>query len=103
MAYVLLKRWQFIEGHTNMEHNIWQKVCTLEGEVFYTKTGVPFTYHIRNNYICLENTNRVIPRKQVEEAADIKSDVVTSYSKYQGYPYLYGILHDARIQQGQTT
>ncbi|MBR7010124.1 MAG: hypothetical protein IKI02_04330 [Oscillospiraceae bacterium] len=80
-----------------MVKKVWLRIKQAEGQTFYTKTGIPFTYHIRNDYIILENTNRSIPRKQVEEAISIQSDKVTDYNKYQGYAYLYGLLHDARI------
>ena len=77
--------------------NIWNTILNHAGETFYTKTGVPFTYHIRNDYIIIENTNRTIPRQQVEEAVTIKSYKTTDYNKFQGYPYLFGLLHDSRI------
>lgn len=80
-----------------MKNLIWNRICKYSGDTFYTKTGIPFTYHIRNAYICLENTNRTIPKCQVEEAIDIKSDKVIDYNKYQGPAYLYGLLHDKRI------
>lgn len=80
-----------------MNSLVWNNIMLHVGETFYTKTGRPFTYHIRNDYIVLENTNRTIPRKQVEEAFTIESDVVTDYNKYQGYAYLFGLLHDPRI------
>ena len=76
---------------------IWSRIQKHIGETFYTKTGVEFSYHLRNDYIVLENTNRSIPRKQVEEALLIKSDKVSDYNKYQGYAYLWGLLHDSRI------
>ena len=80
-----------------MNDLVWKNIFLHAGETFYTKTGKPFTYHLRNNYIVLENTNRSIPRKQVEEALMIKSDVVTDYNRFQGYAYLFGLIHDSRI------
>ncbi len=82
-------------------NEIWMKIQKHAGEAFYTKTGVPFSYHIRNDYIVLENTNRSIPRKQVEEAAQIQSNTVTDYASFQGYAYLWGLLHDVRICEGK--
>ena len=80
-----------------MNDLVWENFLLHAGETFCTKTGKPFTYHLRNNYIVLENTNRSIPRKQVEEALMIKSDVVTDYNRFQGYAYLFGLIHDSRI------
>ena len=80
-----------------MSTEVWRRIILHAGETFYTKTGIPFSYHIRNDYIILENTNRTIPRKQVDEAISIQSNKVTDYNKYQGYPYLFGLIHDSRI------
>ena len=76
---------------------VWRNIKLHVGEKFHTKTGVEFSYHIRNDYIVLENTNRSIPRKQVEEALLINSDKVSDYNMFQGYAYLFGLIHDARI------
>lgn len=76
---------------------VWNNVKKHAGEKFYTKTGVEFSYHVRNDYIILENTNRSIPRKQLEEALLINSNKVTDYKKFQGYAYLFGMIHDSRI------
>lgn len=78
-------------------NKVWSNIQIHAGETFSTKTGVEFTYHIRNDYIVLENTNRSIPRKQVMDALSIMSDKVSDYNKYQGYAYLWGLLHDPRI------
>ena len=76
---------------------VWKKITDCAGQTFHTKTGVPFSYHIRNEYIYLENTNRAIPKRQVEESLSIRSDFVSDYKKFQGAAYLFGILHDERI------
>lgn len=76
---------------------VWKKITDCAGQTFHTKTGVPFSYHIRNEYIYLENTNRAIPKRQVEESLSIRSDFVSDYKKIQGSAYLFGILHDERI------
>jgi len=80
-----------------MPEKVWQKIKLHAGETFYTKTGLSFSYHIRNDYIILENTNHTIPRKHIEEALLIQSDTVTAYSKFRGPSYLYSIMHDPRI------
>ncbi len=40
-----------------MNDFVWNNIILHAGGTFYTKTGKPFTYHIRNDYIVLENTN----------------------------------------------
>ena len=37
---------------------VWRNIKRYAGEKFHTKIGVEFSYHIRNDYIVLENTNR---------------------------------------------
>ena len=76
---------------------VWRNIKLHAGEKFHTKTGVEFSYHIRNDYIVLENTNRSIPRKQVEEALLINRYMVLEYNKLQVYAYLFGWNHDALI------
>ena len=76
---------------------VWKKITDCAGQTFHTKTGIPFSYHIRNEYIYLENTNRAIPKRQVEESLSIRSGFVSDYKKFQGSAYLFGILHDERI------
>ena len=76
----------------------WSNIKKHAGETFFTKTGIKFTYHVRNDYIVLENTNRCIPRKQVEEALSLKSENLSDYQKYQGPSYLCALIHDARIR-----
>ena len=76
---------------------VWRNLKLNEGEPFFTKTGRPFSYQVRNNYIVLLNTPRTIPKWQVEEALGIQAETVTAYGKYQGPAYLYALLHDRRI------
>ena len=76
---------------------VWKNLKLNEDVQFFTKTGCPFSYRIRNDYIVLQNTPRTIPKWQVEEALGIKANTVTAYGKYQGPSYLYALLHDPRI------
>lgn len=76
---------------------VWRNLKLNEGEQFFTKTGRPFSYRIRNDYVVLLNTPRTIPKWQVEEALGVQADTVTAYGKYQGPSYLFALLHDLRI------
>ena len=76
---------------------IWNRIIKFEGQTFYTKTGRPFSYRVKNESIVLNNTNRTIARKQIEEASLVGSDTVTAYQQFQGPSYIYGLLHDSRI------
>ena len=79
---------------------IWNRICRFAGETFYTKTGIPFTYHTTNSLVVLENTNRNIPIGNFEKALNVSNPSVVAYQKLglQGPSYIYGILMDPRIR-----
>ena len=78
---------------------IWNRVRMHSGEVFYTKTGVPYTYHTTDRLVVLENTNRTIPIGDFEKALTVSNPSVVAFQKLnlQGPSYLYGIITDSRI------
>lgn len=78
---------------------VWHRIKMYEGETFYTKTGVPFTYHTTDRLVMLENTNRSIPYGNFEKALVVVKPSVVAFQKMnlQGPSYLYGIITDARI------
>jgi hypothetical protein len=80
---------------------IWHKIRAHEGEVFYTKTGKPFTYHTKGSLIVLENTNRNIPIGNIEKALSVINPSVVEFQRMnlQGPSYLYGIITDSRIKE----
>lgn len=78
---------------------VWKRITSHAGELFYTKRGVPYTYHISGQHIVLENTNRNIPCRDIERALAIPELSITKLNQLnvQGPSYLYGIITDRRI------
>lgn len=78
---------------------IWKRIKMYEGETFYTKTGCPYTYHVRNHIMVLENTNRNIPIGDFEKALAVANPGVVEFQRMnlQGPSYIYGIITDYRI------
>lgn len=78
---------------------VWPKIVLHAGEVFYTKRGIPYTYHIRDQALVLENTNRSIPYKNFETALNITNPSPSQFTRLnlQGPAYIYGIITDERI------
>ena len=60
---------------------IWQRIRAYEGEVFYTKTGKPFTYHTTDRLIVLENTNRNIPIGNIERALVVVNPSIVEFQR----------------------
>ena len=80
-------------------HNIWSRIAAHAGETFRTVTGIPYTYHVDGDWICLHNTNWRIPRRDAEDATGVAAPSVSLFKRrgYQGPSYLYGIVTDPRI------
>lgn len=84
-------------------HNIetvWKNIVLCAGQTFFTITGIEYTYHIAENRVCLENTNRNIPKKDFEKALGVANPTVVAFQKMnlQGPSYLLGIITDPRIR-----
>ena len=80
---------------------IWENIKRHSGETFKTVKGIPYDFHVDGEYIRLHNTNRSIPKKDVENALLIKEPTVSKLKKagFQGPSYLYGIITDNRIKK----
>ena len=79
--------------------SVWSRIVSHAGEVFYTKRGIPYTYHIRNHLLILENTNRNIPYGNFEKALSVVNPNIVKFEELnlQGPSYIYGIITDKRI------
>lgn len=78
---------------------IWKRIESFSGEVFYTKTGKPYTYHVKNQLVVLENTNQNIHMSCFEKALSVSNPCVAEFNKLnlRGASYIYGIITDPRI------
>ena len=79
--------------------SVWSRIALHAGEFFYTKTGVPFTYHVTNRLVVLDNTKRNIPIGNFETALAVAKPSVVAFQRLnlQGPSYIYGIITDSRI------
>jgi hypothetical protein len=50
---------------------VWELIQKYEGMPFYTKTGIPFTYHIRGNSILIDGTVFLLNPKMLRHAYDL--------------------------------
>ena len=85
----------------NEYDRIWTNIVKHEGEQFYTVTGKPCSYKISGNQIILLNTNRNIPRSNIERALDVVNPTVSALERInlQGPSYIMAIISDSRIRK----
>lgn len=77
---------------------VWQKIAAMEGEVFHTPNGVPFTYTFHRTYLVVSVGRQSVPRTYCEKIARrIEEGIVDRSPALQGQTFLLGILTDRRI------
>lgn len=82
---------------------VWQRIVNHAGEVFRTTTGLEFTYRIQGSGFYPSRTEYRIGESDFEKAYQLVpiegpgdiSDLV------RGSSYVWAVLHDPRISQGQ--
>ena len=82
---------------------IWQRIVRYEGETFWTKTGLEFTYEIHRDGFFPSRTEYRVDKTDFEKACrlvpvegpGVISDMV------RGPSYVWAVLHDRRISGGQ--
>ena len=79
---------------------IWGRIIKNAGEVFYTKTNLPFTYAIVDNCVVPDRTNYPLAKSNFEKAAKIDSlnGPGQINNLVRGPSYVYAILIDKRIR-----
>ena len=81
-------------------NNIWSNIIKYQNEQFFTTVKkIPFSYIVKGNSIILQNTNRIIPRSNVERALEVRFPTVSKLNSMnlQGSSYLLAIITDNRI------
>ena len=82
----------------------WRSVVALEGETFHQKRGKAFTYTVRYGAVHPTTTNRALPRSHFEKAIlRIPLDGPGEIQDLQGPSYIWAILTDPRVSQGNST
>jgi hypothetical protein len=79
---------------------IWDNIVKLQGEVFYTKTGLPFTYVIEDiEWVYTSRSKYPMEKKELKEAFKMMPVSKPSELKkvVDSTSYAWGILNDKRI------
>ncbi|MBS5934153.1 MAG: hypothetical protein KIC94_14935 [Clostridiales bacterium] len=84
----------------NDNDRIWTNILNHQGEEFHTVRGKTCSYKISGNHIVLLNTNRTIPRSNIEQAITVINPTVSKFNSMnlQGSSYIFAIISDSRIQ-----
>lgn len=77
--------------------NIWEHIVSRQGETFYTKKGLPFTYYIKGGELFASRRERSITKSTFEKAFQKMlehPEEVTGPKKLNVYgaPYVWAIL-----------
>ena len=81
---------------TNID-TVWSNICEYEGELFYTITGIEYTYTVKNDYILInDDCRRRISRKNFSKALEIENPTPSKINM-RGQSYIFGIITDRRI------
>jgi hypothetical protein len=81
----------------------WDRIVINAGLLFETKTGLDFTYTVDGNTVTSSRSNQMLSKSDFEKAYNIipldGSGEITR--EVRGPAYIWAILHDQRIRQGQ--
>ncbi len=83
--------------------SVWASICANEGQIFYTKTGLDFSYRIKDNTFYPSRTKYAIGKGDFEKAyrmVPIKGPGVIN-EIVRGPAYIWAVLHDSRISKGE--
>jgi len=82
---------------------VWGRIINKQGQLFYTVTGLEFKFIVEGEYIITTRTTFRLHKKEFEKAFKYVPISGPSYiSKFvRGPAYVWAILHDKRISQGE--
>ena len=78
----------------------WANIVKCAGQEFTTKTGLPFTYEIVNEYVVPDRTGYPLAKSNFEKASEIANlrGPGQINKLVRGPSYVYAILRDPRIR-----
>ena len=80
---------------------VWSRIKEHEGDTFKTITGLEFSYSIDGDSIIPSRTDWNIPKSHVEKLLErVPFKDTTEIQDVMGPSYLWGILNDKRISNG---
>jgi hypothetical protein len=82
---------------------VWKRISVRAGDVFFTKTGLRFTYKVEDDKVVINRAKYLIYRSDLMRAYDMVPLGGPSQlsSAVRGPSYVWAILHDARVTQMQ--
>ncbi len=81
---------------------VWNRIKQLEGETFYTITGKPYSYIVKNDCLIIQNIKGGrIKKDSIEKALQIVNPIPSKIESAGcwGPSYIYGIITDKRITE----
>jgi hypothetical protein len=81
--------------------SVWQRIVTAQGQTFHQVRGRAFTYTVQGESLVPSTTNRVLGRSQFQKAHErLPVSGPGELQDLQGPSYLFAVLTDPRIRQG---
>ena len=72
---------------------LWEQITNRQGDVFYTKKGLPFTYYIKGGELFASRRERSITRSTFEKAFQkIQENSGPKKLNVYGAPYVWAVL-----------
>jgi len=82
-------------------NEIWDRIVAHEGQEFRQKGGKVFAYTIKGNVLNPSTTNQNVPKSEFEKSlARLPFEGPGDINDIRAPSYVYGILMDERISQG---
>ena len=79
--------------------SIWEKVKQHQGEVFYTTTGLEFTYEVVDEKVIHSRSKATLSRSDFEKAVLLNPQKASDlHNDVSGPSYVYAIITDPRIR-----
>ena len=79
---------------------VWERIRDCAGQEFRTVSGLPFTYQVPGNYLCVDRTNRNLSRTNFAKALPrLPAAGPGQLAGRQGASYTWAILMDPRVRQ----
>ena len=86
-----------------LAEEVWDRIKSHQGKVFYTVSGLPFTYQVEGLGIWFYREGRRVNRKLTRTQVDIAVSrcplaTTTEIKDLMDYAYLFALLKDTRIR-----
>jgi hypothetical protein len=81
--------------------DVWDRLRALEGKVFQTKTGRPFTFAISGDVLRVSRTEYDLSKGNFAKALEVApfDGPGTVQNLVRGPSYVWAILHDFRVRR----